>query len=358
MSKTHAPGGTVETSTAVSEEQKNQEFILKVKALAKSREEIKHENLALKEKIKMLEGSSGNAKEALSVHAAVQEKLRRRIEELESQLVKVHQNKVAEKGELPEAAQALREEQTVMLQKHAQEKVDLEKKCAQLEVQRVGQLQEKIKLEEALAQAMQEQEDQKSQNTGLRSQLLKQELDYKELKNKYQQLEALSIELKGQNRVLEEQETVLSTEKSALEQNCAALEMELSQYMQEKSQMLDELARATRRKAQLEAKLLEYQSQLAKQSQNKQAIIEELAQEFKKSGEWMSHMAADKVQPLPESGEVPSNLENGLQNKQEQDRSSDVQALRKDLQEVVSALTTKMDSMEKMVYRTKRKKLR
>ena len=65
-----------------SEEQKNEEFILKVKALAKSREDIKNENAALKDRVAASEASVEQMKQEIAKASEANAALEKRIADL------------------------------------------------------------------------------------------------------------------------------------------------------------------------------------------------------------------------------------------------------------------------------------
>lgn len=79
-------GSTDDWQGPINESQKNEEFMLKVKALIKSREELKKENAELKDKVKKLEIEYAHANKEIERIAEQETKLKFRVFELESLL--------------------------------------------------------------------------------------------------------------------------------------------------------------------------------------------------------------------------------------------------------------------------------
>lgn len=79
-------GSTDDWQRPMDESQKNEEFMLKVKALIKSREELKKENASLRDKIRQLEADYASASKELDRVSEQETKLKFRVFELESLL--------------------------------------------------------------------------------------------------------------------------------------------------------------------------------------------------------------------------------------------------------------------------------
>ena len=145
---------------AKSEEQKNEEFILKVKALAKSREDIKNENAVLKDKVAAAEASVEQMKQELARASETNAALEKRIAELDTtygemnkSAVNFEQYKATLEAKCARYEIQLAEkenEAVVSSAKEIEEKNTLQKRCEELEAKLEMSEQEQTKAKSEL----------------------------------------------------------------------------------------------------------------------------------------------------------------------------------------------------------------
>jgi len=145
---------------AKSEEQKNEEFILKVKALAKSREDIKNENAVLKDKVAAGEASVEQMKQELARASETNAALEKRIAELNTtygemnkSAVNFEQYKATLEAKCARYEIQLAEkenEAVVSSAKEIEEKNTLQKRCEELEAKLEMSEQEQTKAKSEL----------------------------------------------------------------------------------------------------------------------------------------------------------------------------------------------------------------